>query len=93
MSIGTRIDIAVKIREAHAAARSLFGEGFAERVRPWREQLVRVMHAKKLNEVAAGLHMLKRLPEAGDKGIAMMMIMAAVVEEIGKPTSAAKAAT
>lgn len=82
--VGQAIDITAKIREAHRLAKGLHGEKFPAVVEPWRNLLRGVMREQKLNEVAAGLEMLKPARSmGGDAGVAMMMIMAAVVEEIG----------
>lgn len=72
-----QVRIAARLYEIRDAMRRLFGERYAEQLKPFQQMLERLKEQSGLDTLAAATYIAKQL-DAGDPAI--MMLMAAAVE-------------
>ena len=77
-----KIEIAAKLYECQRTLQRLWGEQYAEKIRPWKEQLQRLADKYEGGQVLkAALPILMAQDKAGE-GLQMMCVAAACVELI-----------
>jgi hypothetical protein len=76
-----RVQMAAKLYECRDAAQSLFGDGYMNKIQPYKEMIQVVMKANNIGEIPALLK-ISQTETYQENAVGQMMFMAAVVELI-----------
>jgi hypothetical protein len=76
------VTVAAKLYEARRTMRAFYGARFADKIAEYKPYVLRVMAAKKCNEMQAGMEMINELKDQPECGMHCALLMATIVEMI-----------